>query len=475
MAIYRIASHRFTVVKSIEKNCRKHFSSQEKWEAFESAWKQLRLLPTLKECEENYAKLSKLWTPDTAAYLITVVLPLKEHFVAYLIDRLPHFENHITSRVESLHTYIKKFINTSTGSFAAVVKQIHWAIESQLHERYIESVQHHYKRLTGLPPSIANLNGIISHFALKIFHVSHMAKAPKTTCTGNYSAHMGIPCIHQVHNAKIEGTKFTSDDFHAQWHVKTDLDVELSENQDATETQQKSHEDAFLSEAFEKFQSLQPGKQHFMLGKIHKLLDGTHATIPLEEPKFDKNHRFKGRPKGSKRKHKLMSSTKRDPSGFEYVEGQKKKRGSPKKVAKLDEGPKRKPGQPRKKAAKKDDTDESEAMETDEESEDDASDGIAALCENTFTDEEHLEEEPKLPTVTKPLRIRPIKLVKPKPKPITEADKPDETPLGEALTLSTHENVDIDLYDYKDSIKPAGVIPHILHVKNVKGDGNCGV
>jgi hypothetical protein len=84
-------------------------------------------------------------------------------------------------------------------------------------------------------------------------------------------------------------------------------------------------------------------------------------------------------------------------------------------------------------------------METDEESEDDASDGIGALCENIFTDEEHLEEEPMPPPVKKPLRIRPIKLVKEKPEPITEADEPDETPLSEALTLSTHENVEIDL------------------------------
>jgi hypothetical protein len=105
--------------------------------------------------------------------------------------------------------------------------------------------------------------------------------------------------------------------------------VELRKNPDATETQQKNHEDVFLSEVFKKFQSLQPGKQHFMLGKFHKLLDGTHATIALEEQRFDKNYRFKGRPKGSKRKNKSTSSTKGGPSGFEYVEGQKKKRGRP--------------------------------------------------------------------------------------------------------------------------------------------------
>jgi hypothetical protein len=97
--------------------------------------------------------------------------------------------------------------------------------------------------------------------------------------------------------------------------------VELSENQDTTETKHKNHEDTFLSDVFQKFQSLQPGKQHFMLGKIHKLLDGTHATVALEEPKIEKNIRFKGQPKGAKGKHKTTSSTTRDPSGFEYIKG----------------------------------------------------------------------------------------------------------------------------------------------------------
>ncbi|EFP77049.2 uncharacterized protein PGTG_03005 [Puccinia graminis f. sp. tritici CRL 75-36-700-3] len=101
---------------------------------------------------------------------------------------------------------------------------------------------------------------------------------------------MGIPCIHQVHNATRKGAKFTADNFHEQWHVKSDLAVQLNENQDATEAPQKNHEDAFLSKVFQKFQSLHPGEQNFVLGKIHKLLNGTHATIPLEEPKFDKNH-----------------------------------------------------------------------------------------------------------------------------------------------------------------------------------------
>ncbi|EFP92765.2 uncharacterized protein PGTG_18649 [Puccinia graminis f. sp. tritici CRL 75-36-700-3] len=111
-------------------------------------------------------------------------------------------------------------------------------------------------------------------------------------------------------------------------------------------------------------------------------------------------------------------------------------------------------------------------METDKESEDNPSDGIGGFCENIFTDKEHLEEEPNRSTVKNPLRIRPIKVVLEKPKPTTKADEDDKTPLSKALTWSTHKNVEIDLH--KDSIKPAGAIPHILHVHYFKGNGNCG-
>ncbi|EFP87979.1 uncharacterized protein PGTG_13783 [Puccinia graminis f. sp. tritici CRL 75-36-700-3] len=88
----------------------------------------------------------------------------------------------------------------------------------------------------------------------------------------------------------------------------------------------------------------------------------------------------------------------------------------------------------------------------DQENEEDPSDGIGDLCENIFTKEDHLEEDTNPQTVLKfsphpqsdrakkPLSIRPIKLVKQKPEPITasKADEPGETSLSVALSWSTH-------------------------------------
>jgi len=57
--------------------------------------------------------------------------------------------------------------------------------------------------------------------------------------------------------------------------------------------------------------------------------------VAIEEPSFDQDHRFRGRPKGAKRKHQSTTSSKREPSGFEYQENEAKTRKGPKKKVKI--------------------------------------------------------------------------------------------------------------------------------------------
>jgi len=188
-------------------------------------WNNLIQSSSVSEYQNNFTEFLVSWNPPTGDYLIKNIFPLKEKFVSCFINKHLHFGNTVTSRIEGLHSYIKRFVNTSTSSLSAVVKQIHQALTIQLHERFIEAAQHSYKQLTGLPPSIQNLNGQISHYALKTIHSFHMAKPPNSTCSGSYTSHMGMPCIHQVHEAKRKGTKFQPEDFHLQWHIKKELDV----------------------------------------------------------------------------------------------------------------------------------------------------------------------------------------------------------------------------------------------------------
>ena len=141
---------------------------------------------SLTEYQENFTLMSTLWNPLTADYIIKNLIPLKEKFVALYINKHPHFGITVTSRVEVSHSYIKRFINSSTGSFYAIVKQIHQALTSSLHERYIESSQHLYKHLIGLPPCLATLNVHIKHFSLKSLHSLYISKPNTSNCKISY-------------------------------------------------------------------------------------------------------------------------------------------------------------------------------------------------------------------------------------------------------------------------------------------------
>ena len=87
---------------------------------------------------------------------------------------------------------------------------------------------------------------------------------------------------------------------------------------------------------FKKFQSLPSGEQSYYLVQMEKLLEGKYELTSIQEPRFPKSHNFRGRPKGSLNKlnsHKSKTSSKRDPSAFEYAQP-KRKRGRPQKISK---------------------------------------------------------------------------------------------------------------------------------------------
>ena len=82
---------------------------------------------------------------------------------------------------------------------------------------------------------------------------------------------------------------------------------------------------------YEKFLDLPKPQQNLQLQNITKLLEGHSTVVDISEPTVDTVSRSRGRPVGSQNKPKNVTSTKRDPSGFEYVEGTRatRSRGRP--------------------------------------------------------------------------------------------------------------------------------------------------
>ena len=182
------------------------------------------LLVSNVQYQNNFTQLTQVWNPLTADYLITNWLPLKHKFVAYLTDQHPHFSNCNSLRIESLHSYIKSFINSSAGAFSIVVKQLFQAISIQIHEEMTLSSQQDVQHLIGLPPSLKSLTGKISHYALKMSHSAWKLRGNTNDCVDcHYLTKWGMPCLHKIRDYEAKGNHFEVEDFHPQWHVKSFL------------------------------------------------------------------------------------------------------------------------------------------------------------------------------------------------------------------------------------------------------------
>lgn len=83
----------------------------------------------------------------------------------------------------------------------------------------------------------------------------------------------------------------------------------------------------FQNELFEGFLELRPGGKHFYLGEMMKLLKGKSQMPSIPEPLSKVKRKICGRTKGAPNKRKRFSqnSSKRDPSGLEYVEVTKRR------------------------------------------------------------------------------------------------------------------------------------------------------
>ena len=160
-------------------------------------------------------------------------------------------------------------------------------------------------------PAYADLRGAISQHALRLIDTqrdlmvrSAATNQPLRECSGAFSTTLGLPCAHYI--SKLCGKEPIGLGCIAQhWHLNyqhpgEDGQVRISE----------------LSSALDRLQEVSrswpTAKRVIACALIDKLLAGQMPS--LGDPAVVKS---KGRSAGTK--NKQMSSTKRDPSGFEHA------------------------------------------------------------------------------------------------------------------------------------------------------------
>lgn len=92
--------------------------------------------PTVAGVEKRLAELKDELVENmgTWAYLEKNILPVKEQFMTPWVGAVPNFGNFSSARAESGHSYIKKYIETSTQNLFQVCEKLMLAMDTQVHK-----------------------------------------------------------------------------------------------------------------------------------------------------------------------------------------------------------------------------------------------------------------------------------------------------------------------------------------------------
>lgn len=255
---------------------------------------------TSKSYEENLEDVMKVArTHEIWDYLEKTWIHRAPRFVALFTSQNPHFGNSSTSRVEGGHHRLKGFLDGSNNDFITCFKAFKRAGDTQYKDIMITTGIESKKTLLGLPLFFQELNGVVSHFALKKIKTqfNRIPKAIGENCTKTFRGAWGMPCAHEL-ALELEGHDYISPKLvHEQWLLSLDrAPASLDDLKDSMLL--KVHELNRLPK--------QPLRKIYE--DLAKLQSGRYAVIPISDSIVKMHNR--GRPRHLKRPH--LSQTAKD-------------------------------------------------------------------------------------------------------------------------------------------------------------------
>ncbi|KAJ1393007.1 MULE transposase domain [Sesbania bispinosa] len=242
----------------------------------------------------------------------TWIIPHKEKFVAAWIDRVIHLGNTTTNGVESAHARLKRLLQDSRDDICncwdamnnLIILQ-HTEIKASF-QRSIMNLEHQFNnRLYGKLFGFVSKNAMV-HIAQEIRRVEYIG-IDTSTCGCKLKMTYGLPCACQLAICKMYFGFIPVEKVHAHWRRITFTD-QVSEAECAGVTLRPE-----LNELERRFDELNMDGKVVFKYKVRELaFPNTTSMCPPPE---------KVRTKGSMKGHsQTESSTKHDPSFFEYVD-----------------------------------------------------------------------------------------------------------------------------------------------------------
>ncbi|CAK8536513.1 unnamed protein product [Lathyrus sativus] len=246
----------------------------------------------------------------------TWLTPHRQRFVEAWINRLLHFGNTTTNRVESAHWKLKQMLGNSIGDMVKCWEAMNDNLKLQLgnirasFQKSFYEVEHAH-----VSPFYNNLRGSVSRDALRriaeeLKRVDYVG-TNKEKCRCTLRTTYGLPCACELTGYRIDGIPIPIEVVHVHWR-KLSMEVNLDEDvDDGSEVDMSSA----IDELWKRFKSLDVVGKRALKSRVFELAFPTMTSMCPPPEKI----KTKG---GVKRKDKkpVGYDVYRDPSYHEYVD-----------------------------------------------------------------------------------------------------------------------------------------------------------
>ncbi|XP_074306166.1 uncharacterized protein LOC141641403 [Silene latifolia] len=248
-----------------------------------------------------WGNLAREWA-GVAAYIERQWFPHLEKWAKYRTNKITHFENTSTSRVESAHANLKRWLNSAKLAIDSIWIRFHSLMETQ-HVEIRHSLElSRSRRLTGIQRLFSRLSLKISKNAITELREEFERGAKMTEdalmiyCGCVKATTLGLLCACSLHRIARNGSRVPVDVLHAFWRK---LEYDGSEAMSACD-------DDRLEELFDEIRNADPSMRSSMFDALYSQIHPEEEDV--NEPRVNENPR--GRP---------SRGTRRDPSAVEHA------------------------------------------------------------------------------------------------------------------------------------------------------------
>lgn len=304
--------------KNIASHCKKDFETNEDWQKFLQSWQNIIYSDTEQSYELNVKQfeMEHQTHPSCVQYAKINWLKFKTQFVNAWTNKVKHLGHCTTQRVEVARANLKNHLNSSLGSFPIVWSTMHSMVLSQLWD--IDQAMQHSRRMFNhvhnREKDFRDIRSHVSTYAMDLL----LEEQRRSTGIGNIrencgcvlrSTH-GLPCAHELATYYLERRLISLEAIDDHWKQLTRDPLVFRSNE--------TNIDEMVTLMVNKYKEADDVSKLVMKRKLVEFI--YPATMDVDEPIPCMTG--KGRPpsRKSKKSFRGESSTRRNPSGFEYAQ-----------------------------------------------------------------------------------------------------------------------------------------------------------